>query len=103
MLERYTMPIDRFPDLNRHDLANRSMYEILETEYGVAVNHARQTLEPVTAAEDEAELLGVPRGAPLMLERRISFDKDNRPVEYGRDLYRGDRFRFVTEIASLEL
>jgi hypothetical protein len=32
-----------------------------------------------------------------MLEKRISFDHNDRPVEYGRDLYRGDRFRFETE------
>ena len=37
-----------------------------------------------------------------MLETRLAFDKSDQPVEYGRDLYRGDRFRFVTEIAPLE-
>jgi GntR family transcriptional regulator len=103
LLERYTIPVNRFPDLDRHDLVHRSMYEVLEKEYGVAVSQARQSLEPVVAAEYEAELLEIRPGAPLMLERRISFDKNNQPVEYGKDLYRGDRFRFVTEIASLEL
>jgi DNA-binding GntR family transcriptional regulator len=38
-----------------------------------------------------------------MLERRVSFDPNQHPVEYGSDLYRGDRFRFVTDMASLEL
>lgn len=103
LLERYTIPVERFPNLEQHDLVNRSMYEILETEYGISVSHARQSLEPAAALEYEAELLGIQPGAPLMLERRISFDKSYQPVEYGRDLYRGDRFRFVTEIASLEL
>ncbi|MCK4316315.1 MAG: GntR family transcriptional regulator, partial [Anaerolineae bacterium] len=77
--------------------------EIIETEYGVSIVRARQSLEPVTATEYEAELLGIEPGAPLMLERRVSFDRDNQPVERGRDLYRGDRFRFVTEMAPLEL
>ncbi len=103
LLERYAIPVSRFPDLDRHDLTTRSMYEIMETEYGIAVSQARQSLEPVIAAEYEAELLTISPGAPLMLERRVSFDKNNRPVEYGNDLYRGDRFRFVTEIASMEL
>lgn len=103
LLERYTIPVERFPKLDQHDLVNRSMYEILETEYGVSLSHARQSLEPAAALEYEAELLDIEQGTPLMLERRISFDKSYQPVEYGRDLYRGDRFRFVTEIASLEL
>ncbi len=103
MLERYTIPVERFPGLEQHDLVNRSMYEIMEKEYRVSVNHAHQSLEPVIAAEYEANLLGILPGAPLMLERRVSFDHANLPVEFGRDLYRGDRFSFVTEMASLEL
>jgi GntR family transcriptional regulator len=102
LLERYIIPVSRFPNLEKHDLS-RSMYEVMEKEYGVQVQQARQSLEPVVAGKYEAGLLGIKKGAPLMLERRISFDKEDRPVEYGNDLYRGDRFRFVTEMASLEL
>ncbi len=103
LLERFTIPVERFPDLEKHDLAHRSMYEVMSQEYGIGVVNARQSLEPVSAARYEAKLLQVKVGAPLMLEKRLSFDKNNQPVEYGSDLYRGDRFRFVTEIASLEL
>lgn len=103
MLEHYVMSARRFPDLRRFDLERRSMYEVMETEYGVSIRRARQSLEPVTAGEYEAELLGIVPGAPLMLERRLAYDQDDQPVEHGRDLYRGDRFRFVTEIAPLEV
>ena len=103
MLERYTIPIQRFPGLERHDLEQRSVYEVFQTEYRVTVERARQSLEPVVATEFEAELLAIPSGSPLMLERRLSFDLEGRPVEHGTDLYRGDRFRFVTELAPLEM
>jgi GntR family transcriptional regulator len=103
LFERFTVPFDSFPHLERHDLAKRSLYEVMETEYGVVVSKAHQSLEPVLATEYEAELLRIKPGAPLMLERRLSFDQHERPVEYSKDLFRGDRFRFVTEMASLEL
>ncbi len=103
MLEHFIIPVQHFPNLDQHDLARRSMYEVMSKEYGVKVTTARQSLEPVVAGKFEAKLLDIKKGAPLMLERRVSFDQDNRPVEYGNDLYRGDRFRFVTEMASLEL
>jgi GntR family transcriptional regulator len=103
LLERLTLPAHRFPDLERFNLNTRSLYEIMETEYAVVVSRARQSLEPVVATEYEAKLLDVKQGTPLMLERRIAFDEVDRPVEYARDLYRGDRFRFVTDIAPLEL
>ncbi len=103
MLERFTVPADRFPEFEAHDLETRSLYEIMETEYGVVVDRAWQSLEAVSATEYEAKWLQVEVGAPLMLERRLSFDRDGRPIEYGKDLYRGDRFRFVTEVAPLEI
>jgi GntR family transcriptional regulator len=103
MLERLTLPAERFPEMERFDLSRRSIYEILEKEYGAVVVRARQSLEPVAATEYEAELLEVDQGSPMMLERRLAFDENDQPVEYGRDLYRGDRFRFVTELAPIEM
>lgn len=103
MLEEFSIPAQRFPDFNNFDLSSRSLYEILETEYKITVSQARQSLEPVLATEYEAQLLEIDKGSPLMLERRLSMDQDGYPIEYSKELYRGDRFRFVTEIASLEL
>jgi GntR family transcriptional regulator len=102
MLECLTVPAQRFPALEQFDLGARSLYEILKTEYGVAVAQARQSLEAISASEYEAAWLQIEPRAPLMLERRLAFDPAGGPVEHGRDVYRGDRFRFVTEMAPLE-
>jgi GntR family transcriptional regulator len=103
MLERLYVPAALFPGLERYDLAKRSLYEVMESEYGVEVVEARQSLEPVNATEYEAELLEIEPGRALMLERRLAFDQEGRAVERARDLFRGDRFRFTTEVAPLEL
>jgi GntR family transcriptional regulator len=103
LLEHYTLAHQRFAGLERFDLETRSLFEVLESEYGVSIARARQSLEPIVAGRQEAELLGIALGAPLMLERRLSFDARDQPVELGRDVYRGDRFRFVTDRAPREL
>ena len=103
MLEKFFLPAHRFPRFEIHDLESRSIYEVMETEYGYVVNRAQQRLEAVTATVYEAGLLGVKPGAPLMLEQRLTFTQNDQPVEYAKDVYRGDRFRFVTELAALEL
>jgi GntR family transcriptional regulator len=100
--EELTIPAQRFPGFEQLDLSSRSVYDVFKAEYGIAVVRARQSLEPVVATEHEADLLAVPPGFPLMLERRLGFDQDNLPVEFGKNLYRGDRFRFVTEIGRPE-
>ncbi len=102
MLERLTIVAQRVPGLENYDLSSHSLYQIMEKEYGIVIAQARQSLEPVVATEYEAELLGVQPGAPLMLERRLAFEQNGQAVECGKDLYRGDRFRFVTAIAPIE-
>ena len=99
MLEEFWMPAQLFPGLEKHDLTNYSTYKIMESEYEISMLKARRSFEPVIATEYEAELLEVEVGTPLMLLRRLGFDQEGRCVEYGKDLYRGDRFRFVTEEA----
>jgi GntR family transcriptional regulator len=103
LLERYTLPQRRFPNIDQLDLGQGSVFDILEREYGVQICRARQSLEPIIATDYEAALLDVEPGAPLMLERRVSYDRDDQPVEAGRDMYRGDRFRFVTQMAAPEV
>ena len=101
LLERFFFSAKRFPYFEKYDHTMRSGYEIMSTEYGVTVVRAEQSLEPVVATEQEARLLGIKAASPLMLERRLSFDEAGKPVEFGKDLYRGDRFKFVTRMAPL--
>jgi len=103
MLEGYKIPLNWFPGLHEFDLENRSIYEILETEYEVKIARSRQSLEPIIANSFEAELLKINLGDPLMLEKRISYDADDQPVEFGKDRYRGDRFRFITETSPVDI
>ena len=78
------------------------MYEILKGEYGDIISQVRQNIEAVRATKYELALLGVESGAPLLLEQRLGLDQNGRPVEYAKDLYRGDRFRFVAKVAILD-
>lgn len=103
MIESYKIPVARFPALDHFDLEQRSIYEIIESEYGARIARSRQSFEPITATEFEADLLNIAAGDPLMLENRISYDAGNQPIEIGKDRYRGDRFRFVAQAAPFDL
>ena len=39
-------------------------------------------------------------GSPLMLVERVAYAADGTPVEWARDRHRGDRARFVVEVAA---
>jgi len=84
-----------FPGLERVDFENRSLYEVLETDYGRTVAEARETLEPVILTPRECELLGVPAHTTALLTRRVTTDSSGVVVALGHVLLRGDRSRYL--------
>lgn len=98
VLETSFFPASVFPGLLDLDLDHESIYRLMEDRYGARPIRGEQAMEALSADSPEAELLGVPVGSPLMLLERTAWDAGDRPVEYARDLYRGDRSRFTTEL-----
>lgn len=96
-LEDTWLPAERFPGLLDLDLGG-SLYSLMRDHYGLAPASAIERLEPVIARAHEADALGVPAGAPLMLVERIARTADGTPVEFARDHHRGDRADFVVHV-----
>ena len=86
------------PDLRRDDLAERSFYRLLQEEHGITIASGIQTIEPTLLNEEEAEMLAVPVHSPAFLFERTTESEGGDVVEYVRSLYRGDRYRLVTEL-----
>jgi GntR family transcriptional regulator len=100
VLERSLFPAERFEGLLECRL-DGSLYELLEVKYGLRPHRARECLEPVTAGVREAEALLVDVGAPLMLVERTAYARSGEPLEFARDLFRGDRTRVVVWTSEL--
>ncbi len=93
-LEHARLPAERFPGLLERPLGG-SLYQLLEKEYGVGPHQAVERLEVVSASDDEARVLGVASGSPLISITRTTTDSDGRPFEYSHDLFRADRTRIT--------
>jgi GntR family transcriptional regulator len=96
------LPARRFPGLRKQLDRHTSLYETLSASYGVRLAEAEETIETVLAGPEDARLLGVDVGLPLLLLSRHAFDVDSRPVEYAQSWYRGDRYKFVTRLRRSE-
>ena len=86
------------PTLTRRDLEGHSFYDLLAQRYGIAVAAGTQTIEPTVTNDEEAAVLGVPVHAPAFLFERTSTSDQGEVVEFVRSIYRGDRYRLVTEL-----
>jgi GntR family transcriptional regulator len=101
ILDNTFLPYALCPSILQADLATRSLYALLESDYGFVIARGRRTLEAVAANEYEASLLQVNVGAPLMLLDSVGFLEDGTPIEYFHGLHRGDRSRFQVELVRL--
>lgn len=94
-VEEVWLPAAIFPGLLDHDLT-RSLYGILEAEYGVEIYRHDRRISAVTVDAEHAELLEVEPASAALFATQIGYDRRGRRVELGRSLYRGDRFDFTT-------
>ena len=107
LADRETMAIETLhvrqsliPGLTAEDLERHSFYELLEDRYGVVMAGGTQTIEPTVTNEEESAALGVPLHSPAFLFERTTRTAAGDVVEYVRSIYRGDRYRLVTELAG---
>lgn len=88
----------RFPGLRKHLSGYSSLYALLGEVYDVHLAEAQETIETVLATPMAASMLGTDVGLPLLQLSRHSFAEGGEPVEWVRSLYRGDRYKFVTQL-----
>ena len=96
-IETLHLPDALFPGLTAKDLSG-SFYDLLSDRYGIAIASGTQAIEPTVTNEEESAALGVPLHSPAFLFERTSRDQLDRTVEFVHSVYRGDRYRIVTEL-----
>jgi GntR family transcriptional regulator len=92
------LPARRFPGLRKQLERHSSLYETLADVYGVEPAEGEETIETVLAGPNDARLLGVDVGLPLLLLSRHAFDAGGNPLEWAQSWYRGDRYKFVARL-----
>lgn len=88
------LPASRFASLSSMELGGRSLYAVLDAEFGVRPHGGVRSIEAEGAAPDVAKHLGLRRGAPVLKLDAINLDRDGTPFEFFRARYRGDQTTF---------
>ena len=91
-------PVGLLPELRPEELATHSFYELLRVRRGIVIASGTQTIEPTVTSPEEAELLSVPVHSPAFLFERTTHSEQGEVVEFVRSVYRGDRYRLVTDL-----
>jgi len=92
-IEEAYLPQSVFPGLETADFEGpRSLYGLMADEWGITPLWAEALVEAAPAGEEEAALLQLQPGAPLLVAWRIAITKTDEVVEYVRSAYSGGQF-----------
>jgi GntR family transcriptional regulator len=103
-IEEAVFPAAAVADLlESADLEHRSLHDTL-VHGGHVPTQGRARLGAEAAGPEDAVLLGVREGSPLLVEKRVIHDQDGRPLELCESRYAGDRYgldvQFDVELPS---
>lgn len=95
-VENAFLPADRFPGLEEADLQQGSLYDLFRRRYSATPVWAEGLIEAAPADEEQAKLLDLRPGEPVLIVRRVTYDGNYAALEWVRSVYRADRFSFST-------
>ena len=80
--------------LSRADVEASPFYELV----GVPLGGAAQTIGAAAAGADDAGLLAIPEGSPVLRCERITRDLEDRPVLFSEHVFPAHRTEFVVDL-----
>jgi len=86
--------LSQFPGLETEDFQDESAYWILEHKYQVRISHAEQAMRACIATQNQADLLKIAKGDPILVIEGVAYNSDAMPIEFMTQIYRGDRYVF---------
>lgn len=98
LMTNYLLP-EMVQGLNAGDVAV-SLYDTLERKFGITLVNAREQVEAKAAGVNEARLLGVRRGAPLLHVTRVTYGLGDRPIEVVEASSRADRYSYEVGLSG---
>jgi GntR family transcriptional regulator len=90
-VEVAVFPADLAEPLLRADLEERSLHTTL-VELGRIPTVGRASLGAEAASAEDARLLAIDPGAPMLVERRLIYSQDGDPLELTESRYAGARY-----------
>ncbi len=97
ILENFLPP--EFADITDEDLATHGLYQLLRGR-GVTMRVAKQRIGARAVTDEEAGLLEIEDGDPVLTMSRTAYDASGRAVEYGVHCYRPDRYSFEVTLVD---
>ncbi|MBF9017955.1 MULTISPECIES: GntR family transcriptional regulator [unclassified Oceanispirochaeta] len=76
----------------------QSLYRILKETYNIVIHDTEDCISAISASKEQAEVLNVGKGAPLLFIERRAYDQKNNLIEYSEIYIRSDRYKHIIKM-----
>lgn len=90
-------PVDVGRSFEEYDLAIKGMYDIVQKDLNIILEEAEQEIFAAVADEEEAKLLDMEVGEPILKMIRSTYSR-GRLMEVSLNSYRGDRYSYRVQM-----
>jgi GntR family transcriptional regulator len=97
-VEYSCLPSARVPGIDRLDLTDCSLYDTLQEHYGIVATRIDYELQAEAVKARDGKHLGLAAGAAVLVGYQRTFDRDELCFDVGRQIYRGDAYRFKASL-----
>lgn len=87
-------------EIEKEDLERGGLYEAFRNS-GVSPHVATQRVGAQKAGDEEAEMLQIEPGDPVLTMNRIAYDTSGRPIEYGYHRYPAESYWFEMMLVEI--
>ncbi len=97
IVETIVLPTAIFDGLQTGDIPN-NLYNTFAERFGITVAGGHETLKAVAASMEDAAILGLATGTPLLRIDRTAISVEGRPVEWRVSLCETSAMHYATEL-----
>ena len=87
-------------EFNLDLIINKSLYEVLEHEFGLRINKITRIVEASIASALDAKMFKIKEGYPILAFENIAYLDENKPMEFSYNRIRGDLSKFQIDISN---
>jgi GntR family transcriptional regulator len=96
--EYLSLPARLFPGLADDNVVPNNLYDHFAATYGITVSGGEEIVKAVAASAEDAGLLGLTVGAPLLAVDRVATALDGTPVEWRYSLCDTEACGYVSDL-----
>lgn len=98
LLEDIYLPEKYFPDFVSMEDVPHTLYHFYQTQFNLTVHKTTDRIKAILVSEQDAKLMGISPGAPVLSFTRLTTSLDGKRIEFRINRCRSDHYHYLVDL-----